>query len=247
MLQNKEKGLVSMNIKKPLIGVVPLVDEEKESYWMLPGYMKGVELAGGLPVMLPLTLDHAVIEQIAKTMDAFLFTGGQDVSPDLYGECRLLECGSACVLRDKMEHMLLTEVIAQNKPILGICRGIQFLNAVFGGTLYQDLPTQHASGINHHQLPPYDIPVHKVIIKEGTPLHQLLQTKELQVNSYHHQAIRKLSAKLKVMAVSEDGLIEAVYMPGRRFVWAVQWHPEFSFEKEEASRKIFGTFVKEAY
>lgn len=232
-----------MKMKRPMIGVVPLVDEERESYWMLPGYMKGIEGAGGIPVMLPLTLDEMIIEQLAQAMDAFLFTGGQDVSTSLYGENALPECGAPCGLRDRMEGMLLNAVLKLDKPVLGICRGIQFLNAALGGTLYQDLPTQHASGVEHHQSPPYDIPVHSVTICRNTPLHALLQTDELHVNSYHHQAVRTLSPKLKAMAVSEDGLTEAVYMPDKKFVWAVQWHPEFSFEKDDASRRIFEAFV----
>lgn len=231
-------------MKRPMIGVVPLVDEERESYWMLPGYMKGIEKAGGIPVMLPLTLDEMIIEQLVQAMDAFLFTGGQDVSPSIYGETALPECGAPCGLRDRMEGMLLNAVLKLDKPILGICRGIQFLNAALGGTLYQDLPTQHTSRVEHHQSPPYDIPVHFVRICQNTPLHTLLQIDELCVNSYHHQAVRELSPKLKAMAVSEDGLTEAVYMPDKKFVWAVQWHPEFSFEKDDASRRIFEVFVE---
>lgn len=233
-------------MKRPMIGVLPLVDEERESYWMLPGYMKGIEQAGGIPVMLPLTTDKLIIGQLAQTMDAFLFTGGQDVSPSIYGEASLPECAAPCEQRDQMECMLMSAVLELDKPVLGICRGIQFLNAVLGGTLYQDLPTQHASSVEHHQSPPYDIPVHSVNICRNTPLHALLQTDELRVNSYHHQAIKELSPRLKAMAVSEDGLTEAVYMPERKFVWAVQWHPEFSFEKDDTGRKIFKAFVKAA-
>ena len=98
-------------------------------------------------------------------------------------------------------------------PVLGICRGIQFLNAYLGGTLYQDLNTQHPTATEHHQKPPYDVPVHNIRIQKDSRLHKLLGTDSLAVNSYHHQAIKKKADVLVAMAVSEDGLVEAVRMP----------------------------------
>src|SRR5699024_7554473 len=97
-----------------------------------------------------------------------------------------------------------------------------------------------------HQSPPYDRPVHDVKIEKGTPLHALLEKDRTAVNSYHHQAIRETAPGLEVMAYSEDGLAEAVRMPDQSFVWAVQWHPEFSFRTDEDSRKIFRAFVEAA-
>ncbi len=228
---------------KPVIGIVPLVDIEKESYWMLPGYMEGIAQAGGLPLMLPLTDDAADLEQILAMCSGFLFTGGHDVSPELYGEEKLPQCAECCPARDRMELPLLKKALAADKPILGICRGIQFLNAALGGTLYQDLPTQHPSSLTHRQSPPYDIPAHEVVIETGSPLHELLGTCRLPVNSCHHQAIKALSPQLQPMAYAPDGLVEAVCMPEKHFVWAVQWHPEFSWRTDAQSRKIFQAFV----
>lgn len=145
-------------MKQPLIGIVPLVDEARESYWMLPGYMQGVEQAGGVPVMLPLTDDAAALRQLADTCDGFLLTGGQDVFPALYGAAPTPQCGQTCPARDAMEARLLDLALAADKPVLGICRGIQFLNVHLGGTLYQDLPAEHPTAANHHQTPPYDVP-----------------------------------------------------------------------------------------
>ena len=142
-----------------------------------------------------------------------------------------------------MEEKLLALALETDKPVLGICRGIQFLNAAMGGSLYQDLPTQKPSDLEHHQTPPYDIPVHRVTLVPSSPLQNLLQVSELSVNSYHHQAIHRLSQRLIPMAYSTDGLIEAVYMPDHRFVWGVQWHPEFSHKTDENSRKILKAFV----
>lgn len=228
---------------KPIIGVLPLWDDEKESLWMLPGYFLGIEEAGGMPIMLPLSSEPATIEQCVKMCDGFLFTGGHDVSPEWYG----MEAFSSNVicskLRDEMECALMKRALEENKSILGICRGIQFLNVHLGGTLYQDLPTEHPSGVEHHQTAPYDIPVHTNRIVKDSPLHQLLEKENLVVNSYHHQAIRKLAPDLEVMAESEDGLVEAVYMPSKMFVWALQWHPEFAYKTDKDSRKIFQAFV----
>ena len=230
-------------MSRPMIGILPLVDEGRDSYWMLPGYMKGVEEAGGIPVMLPLTDDEDEIRQLSESFDGFIFTGGPDVSPWVYGEEKLDICGDCTEMRDKMERVLLPLVLEQNKSVLGICRGIQILNAVLGGNLYQDHPTQHPSQINHRMAAPYDREEHEVAIVEGTPLAEIVGVCRMGVNSCHHQAIKDLAPSLEVMATADDGLIEAVYMPGKNFTIAVQWHPEFSYKVNENSKKIFKAFV----
>ena len=231
---------------KPLIGIVPLVDAGRESYWLLPGYMQGVTQAGGLPVMLSLTEEKGDLAQLADVCDGFLFTGGQDVSPEMYGEQVTSVCGETCPDRDGMERLLLEVALERNRAVLGICRGIQFLNAALGGTLYQDLPTQVPSQVCHRQPAPYDQPAHTVHLPVDAPLGQLLGREELGVNSCHHQGIRTLAPGLCSMAQAPDGLTEAVWLPDRRFVWAVQWHPEFSWKVDEASRRIFAAFVEGA-
>ncbi|KFN11233.1 gamma-glutamyl-gamma-aminobutyrate hydrolase family protein [Paenibacillus macerans] len=233
-------------MKKPLIGVLPLYDEEKDSYWMLPGYMKGVEEAGGIPFMLPLTTDPETIVAIAETFDGFLFTGGHDVSPEIYGEKVEPVCGARCEERDVMEKLLFNRAIEQDKPAFGICRGLQLFNALLGGTLYQDLPALRLSGvrIGHKQTPPYTIPVHDVHIEKGNVLYEIVQAESLKVNSYHHQGIKKLSGQLMAAAVAEDGLIEAVVMPDKSFVLAVQWHPEFNYNIDDSSFRLFKAFVQ---
>ena len=142
--------------KRPLIGLVPLMDYQRASYWMLPGYMQGIEEAGGVPVMLPLTADKAALARLADTCDGFLFTGGQDVTPSVYGAAQTALCGETSPERDAMETELLALARAKDKPVLGICRGIQFLNAALGGTLWQDLPVEYPSEVNHHQTGAYD-------------------------------------------------------------------------------------------
>ncbi|WP_233277432.1 gamma-glutamyl-gamma-aminobutyrate hydrolase family protein [Paenibacillus durus] len=192
-----------------------MYDRDKESYWMLPGYMKGIEAAGGIPFILPLTSDIEIITKIANMFDGFLFTGGHDVNPEIYGENVEDVCGELCNERDDMETALFKQVVDLDKPAFGICRGIQLFNALLGGTLYQDLPTQFKSGnkIEHKQAPPYSVPVHNVYIEKGNPLYRIIETENFKVNSYHHQGIKELSDQLISVAKAEDGLIEAVIMP----------------------------------
>ena len=194
--------------------------------------------------MFPFTEDKQELDQLINMCDGFLFTGGHDASPELYNENPLDGLVSCCMKRDKMESYILKKTIQINKPVLGICRGIQFINAALGGTLYQNLPTQFETETEHHQNPPYDVPVHKVKVIKDSPLYKCLNSELLDVNSYHHQAVKDLAPNLKVMAVSEDGLVEAVYMPELRFLWAVQWHPEFSYKTDDNSRKIFKAFIE---
>lgn len=233
-------------MKKTIIGIVPLVDAGRDSLWMLPGYMDGVRQAGGLPIMLPLISAGKDLDALLELCDGLIFTGGQDVSPELYGEDPLPACGELCPERDRMERQLLAKAVALDKAVLGICRGLQLMNAALGGTLYQDLPLQHPSSCEHHMEAPYNRVAHPAALPAGTPLAALLHTNEIGVNSCHHQAIRDLAPGLSVMASAPDGVIEAVYMPERRFVWAVQWHPEFSWLVDETSRRIFAAFVEAA-
>ncbi|MFD2329407.1 gamma-glutamyl-gamma-aminobutyrate hydrolase family protein [Cohnella sp. GCM10020058] len=233
-------------MERPTIGVLPLYDGEKDSYWMLPGYMKGIEAAGGIPFMLPLTSDAAQIARIADLFDGFLFTGGHDVNPGLYGEKAEAFCGEPCDERDEMEAALFDLVLRLDKPAFGICRGLQLFNVLLGGTLYQDIPTQMQSDlkVGHKQSPPYSEPVHPVYIAKETPFHGLVEAGVLQVNSYHHQGIKRLSGQLLPAAKAEDGLVEAVVMPGKKFVAAVQWHPEFNYETDGYNFRLFEVFVK---
>lgn len=231
-------------MKKKVIGVVPLWDDEKESLWMLPNYLDAILSENALPIVFPLTTDEKDIKQLASMCDGILFTGGHDVSPSVYGEQKRDVCGEPCAARDTMEGILLDICIQAQKPALGICRGIQFFNAYLGGTLYQDLPTDSPSTVEHHMSAPYDKYIHTVSLIKETPLYDLLRVDTLPVNSYHHQAIANLSPKLKPMAIAEDGIVEAVYLPEHPFLWAVQWHPEFLYGCDEPSKKIFREFLR---
>lgn len=228
---------------RPVIGLSPLWDNKKTSYWMLPGYMTMLEECGALPLMLPLTNEESLLTQCIDICDGILLTGGQDISPEIYGKEVSPYCGEICKKRDIMDQYLLISAIGRDMPVLGVCRGLQLLNAVLGGTLYQDLPTEYNSDVNHVMKPPYNRNAHKVTILKNTPLAEITGEEEIGVNSYHHQAIKDLASCLQPMAISEDGLREAVYMPGKRFILGVQWHPEYSYQTDECQKKIALAFV----
>lgn len=226
------------------VGVMPLWDDEKRSLWMLPKYLDGLHAAGLETMIFPFANSQEEVEHLTDLCDGILLTGGHDVNPAIYGEMPINETVVWNEMRDRMELQVIDYALQQNKAILGICRGIQILNAALGGTLYQDLPIQHPSEIDHHMHRPYDRRCHDANILQDTPLYDLLRKDSVIANSIHHQAIKDLSPRLKAMAVSTDGLIEAVYLPEQRFVWGVQWHPEYLFETNKDCMRIFERFAE---
>ncbi len=229
---------------RPMIGIVPLWDSTKNSYWMLPDYMHAVERCGGVPVILPLTTDKAMIKQLASTFDGFLFSGGPDVHPSYFNEEILPGCGEICPARDSLEMMLFKEVLPLDKPILGICRGLQLINIALGGSIYQDLATQYDVKVAHKMEAPYNREAHKVTIASDSIFSTWIPCNELGVNSCHHQAIKDLAPGLVSCAISEDGLIEAIYMPSKKFLVATQWHPEMGLDADMYSENIFLAFIE---
>ena len=229
---------------KPIVGISPLYDEEKRGLWMRPGYLDVLYACGAIPLVLPFDSDAVDVEQVLGLCDGLILAGGADVNPRLYGEDPIDQCGPTQSIRDELEYRLLDKALDADMPVLGICRGSQILNVYCGGTLYQDLATQLPDTINHAMEPPFEVPCHKVVLEEGEPLHQLLGVDELPVNSIHHQAIRDVAPTLVPLARSHDGVIEGVWMPGKRFVWGVQWHPEWIWDVDDRQRQIVSNFVR---
>ena len=215
-----------------------------EQSWQLlaEDYLRMIEKAGGIPVMLPIGTDPLCACHLWERLDGILLSGGNDVSPMLYQERISPKCGALDNSRDQYEIALAKFAVERGIPILGICRGLQIFNVAFGGSLYQDLPS---SGFELHTIltNPRNEGTHSVVLESETPLAKIMEASEIMVNSFHHQAVRSLAPPLQKMAVSEDGVIEAAYLPGAAFAMAVQWHPEMMYDNEQ-QQKIASALVE---
>ena len=227
----------------PRIGVLPLFNSEKQTFWINPLYFQGVEAAGGVPVMLSLSQDVRHWEAYCRAYDGFVFTGGQDVDPALYGQEKIPQCDYQAPLRDNQELWMLRRLRELDKPVLGICRGIQAMNVAFGGTLYQDLPTQRPSSVIHRQEMPYNLPHHQVMLLPGSRVHRLIGHDHISVNSMHHQAVWDTAPGFRATAWAEDGIIEAIELPEARFFLGVQWHPEHMWQEYASGLNIWRGLV----
>ena len=175
----------------------------------------------------------------ALTCDGLLLPGGGDMDPAFYGQERIPACGEPNLLRDAAEPKLLRAFLAADKPVLGICRGIQVMNVVLGGTLYQDIkPFEHVPHNDHWAK------VHTVTVRRGTLLSRLLGQDTVLVNSQHHQAADRIAPELEIAALSEDGIVEALEKPDAHFCLGVQWHPEWLSDADPAQQGLFGAFVE---
>ena len=208
-------------------------------------YIAAVVKAGGIPVMLPIVRSGEVLRDMADRLDGVLFSGGSDVDPMRFGQRTTGKTGPIIRERDDQEFLLADYVINHtNKPVLGICRGIQLINAALGGTLIQHLPDEH---LNHTLVMyPRQMISHWVKVEEGSLLHGIVGAGRLGVNSFHHMAVDELAPGLKATAVSDDGVIEAVELsenPSGRFMLAVQWHPEMMSCEDRTQQDIITAFA----
>lgn len=205
-------------MKKPMIAITTQINYETGDYLCRKDYVQKVIKAGGVPVLLSPCED---VEAVVEFFDGFILSGGGDIAPQRYGE---ENWGSVNISneRDRFETDLAVHIFNSGKAQLAICRGIQVLNVALGGTLFQDLPSQKPSAIDHQA----GENAHGVDILDGTMLKNALGIAKSQVNSYHHQAVNKVASELKIAALTEDGVIEGVSAPSQKFCLGVQWHPE---------------------
>ncbi|HEX2856711.1 MAG TPA: gamma-glutamyl-gamma-aminobutyrate hydrolase family protein [Propionibacteriaceae bacterium] len=210
-------------------------------------YPQAVLKAGGTPVLLALhdpALYPDVAAQQLEHADGLVLTGGPDVSPLTYGEQPHARLGNTLPDRDRFELALIAEARRRDLPVLAICRGIQILNVAYGGTLYQDLPSQLPDAIQHTQASVRQQVSHHVAVAEGSRLAGLVGGPgTIGVTSFHHQAIRDLGEGLTVVATAPDGVIEAVEADDQAWVVGLQWHPEMSHPADAASMDVFRGFV----
>lgn len=239
---------------QPLIGISCFETSDKDWKPKIHGvrtsYINAILAAGGLPLLIPLISDQKILRSIYERVDAVFIPGGSDVDPELYGEKPHPKLGQISRLRDDVEKALITWAHQDKKPAFGVCRGIQIMNVALGGSLYQDLPEQNPSPLEHSlsdQPSAWTDTPHKLSIKPGSLLNTLLGTEVLAVNSLHHQAVKSLAPGLEAVATSEDGIIEGVESKTHPFFLAVQCHPEtLCSGPDRRWGNVFAKFIESA-
>lgn len=231
---------------KPIIGITTMHEIEIEKSFTLASnnYLRAVEAAGGVPLFLPITEELEDIKSYLNIIDGIVFTGGGDISPLKYGENPLQIEFRINNSRDNFEFNLFLEAYNMDMPILGICRGAQLINVALGGSLYQDINLQFSNCHGHMQseMQVYDF-FHQVIIDKDSKLFDIFKSRELEVNSFHKQAIKALGDNLKVTATAKDGIIEGIEGISRKFLVGVQWHPEDLSLKHKDFVKLFKALI----
>lgn len=233
-------------MKKPFIGITPSHDTKAANLILRLNYCNAIRAAGGVPIVLTPELDETEAEQLADMLDGVLLSGGPDIHPFLFGEDTLYGCGDISILRDTFEISFFRRMYHKKKPILGICRGAQLINIALGGNIYQDIFSQYRENpkLAHQQPLAYTSPSHRVTLKDGSALSQIVGSSSIEVNSIHHQAVKDAAPGIAICGHSADGLPEAIEMPDYPFLIGVQWHPEFLYETHAHSEKLFEAFVQ---
>lgn len=216
----------------PRIGLLPYSREDGSQYFP-QDYIDAIEANGAevVPVMHDTSLD--TLYPLVVSLDAMIFSGGCDIDPVHYGQMREDGCGRIDPRRDQIELALADLVLGRDIPVLGVCRGVQLLNVALGGTLRQDIAGHRVDENSNEAV------WHGVRLAPGSRLAQIAGSETARVNSYHHQCVDRVADGLVAVAWAEDGTIEAVEMPGKRFFVGVQWHPEKSLREDEFSAGIF--------
>lgn len=219
-------------MKKPLIGIaanLTSVDGSNKGamtrIYVNDSYVKSVEMGGGVPVVLPNLEDASLLERQIEHLDGVILSGGYDIDPRLYGEQPIAEQGFTLLEIDQFYMDLLHVCQKMNKPVLGICKGCQAINVAYGGTLYQDLQAQKATIYKHVGNAPGRHPCHSVNISPESKFFSFLP-EQVDVNSFHHQAVKKVADGFVVAAKAHDGVVEAIEKMDSAPVIGIQWHPE---------------------
>lgn len=235
-----------MTPMKPVIGLTCSTTEESETrsvrrYSCPEPYVRRVEEAGGVPILLP-TADPSRVPEILALVHGVILIGGDDVDPTLYGEKPHRKLGPVDRARDEFEIAIARRAADDGLPAFGICRGCQVMNVALGGTLIQDIPSDVADCLPHSGR--YDA-THDATVTSGTRLHRVLGRKSVAVNSHHHQSVGSPAEGFDVTARTADGVIEAAELPGHAFFLGVQWHPE-RMPASDATKRLFRAFLAAA-
>lgn len=218
--------------KRPVIGITTDSNNDNDRYMSTMTYTAAVEKAGGLPLLIPFAVEHALIPQFVDLLDGIVFTGGDDMNPARYGEDWHPKVSRMDPRRQEFEFALIAEIERRRLPALGVCFGSQLMNVHRGGSLIQFLPDEPGK-LEHRKLPGQDVIRHPVKLETNSQLGQAIGSADVSVNTYHKQAVRKLGRGLRVIATAPDGIIEAFEDPTLPLFAAVQWHPERLIEEKE--------------
>ncbi|WP_304016476.1 gamma-glutamyl-gamma-aminobutyrate hydrolase family protein [Fenollaria timonensis] len=230
-------------MKKILISSQPYSDGKRNYVQINRNYAEAVKMAGAVPFIAPYTDIDGVSELVAMA-DAVILTGGHDVNPLVYGEELQKGIQGISNERDAFDLKLIEETIKANKPMLGICRGMQLINAYLGGTLYQDIYKANVAKLEHVSFDTLSVGAHHITIKEQSFLHRATGLKKMLVNTEHHQAVKDIAEGFKVTAKSSDGIIEAMEDVHRK-IYLVQFHPEaMAVNNNGEAINIFKEFIK---
>lgn len=231
-----------MKNNSPIIGIVSDTARRRNRpiNFVYKEYAAFVKKSGGVPVILPY-IDNKDVGRIVSKLDGIIIAGGDDIDPKYYGEKPKFVKWLSPDERTEFEYELIRQAMRQRKPALGICYGCQIINVAFGGSLYQDIKKQTKSVVKHKNLRSEDV-YHKIEISGRSILTEVLG-KEIPVNSYHHQAVRRLGKGLLASAKSEDGLVEAVERRNGSFILGVQWHPECDYDNQMVSLELGKFFI----
>jgi len=217
---------------------------QEPTLFLAQRYYRAVQEADGMPLVLPPIASRAALRRILQRLNGLLISGGNfDIHPSYYGEKPINALRTIKRERTEFELELVDLALNQDLPLLGICGGAQAINVALGGSLYQDIATQLPLASNHEQGAKKDHGSHPIKIHSGTCLRQIVQKRTLEVNTTHHQSIKRTGKGLVVNATAEDGLIEGIESPRHRFVLGVQWHPEVLASKDLSRRRIFSSFI----
>jgi putative glutamine amidotransferase len=216
----------------------------------MPTYTRAVALGGGAPVMVPVGIGESALRAVYEQLDGLLISGGGDLSPACYGMEQHPQVQGVDAERDAVELQLIHWALDDDKPLLGVCRGLQAINVALGGALFQDIPSEVPDAQRHDWFPgfPLDHIAHRVTVDQGSALQAALGATDavMEVNSLHHQAIRAVASGLHVVARAEDGIIEGIEAPDRGFALGVQWHPELMLERHPPMRCLFEALAQAA-
>jgi putative glutamine amidotransferase len=210
----------------PRIGITVDTHDRPEHYESPMAYATSVEKAGGLPLLLPYRMDLSLISQLVDTLDGMLFSGGNDLDPAAYGETYHPKAVPIDPVRQRFEMALLEEVERRRMPALGICLGSQLMNVYRGGSLTQFVPEENRQPAIEHRKIDQIYPRHMVRIEPGSLVGQAIGKTDIDANSSHKQAVKKLGRGLRIIGTAPDGVIEGVEDPSFPLFLGVQWHPE---------------------